>query len=377
MWKVGRRSVLRAILAPALLAALLLSCAEAPLKIGFVGPLTGSSSAIGLGCRNGFLMALGSGADAAPGRLPAHALIVMDDRNNADDCLAAFKELKEEGCSVVVLGTPSQASTKAIPWAVANGVLVISPTVSTPIEGPTQGLFLRVNLPSAAYGATIARVAFEKFGKKRVGTIGDARNSSYVEAVRGAFEVEFEGLGGKPAFALSFEAGGQGKPTKGLVEAIRATGADGLFAIAASTEVVLMAKELERSGIKIGLFLPPWPLTRDLLQNGGQAVEGAIAVSIADLEFRRPAGMAFESAYKAAYGEEPSFTAMFGYEAAAILRKAIAGGTFVEARALSERIIALRDFEGLQGGISFDARGDATRAMFLFTVKDGAFKLIE
>ncbi|MDA8410856.1 MAG: ABC transporter substrate-binding protein [Treponema sp.] len=352
------------------------ACTRPPVAIGFVGPLTGSSSAIGLGCRNGFLLALGAGLGAAPGSTPSLHLIVKDDKNDADTCLKAFQELKAQGCSIVVLGTPSQAATKAVPWAVANGILVITPTVSSHVEGDDSALFIRVNMPSADYGEVLARAAFERFHATKVGLIGDSRNSGYVQAVSAAFNAEYVHLGGKTSFDLTFDSS-KDNPAAGLADRIRSTGCDGLFVITASSEAVVIAKELERARLHIQIFFPPWPLTPDLIQNGGAAVEGAVALSIADLEFRSPAGKAFENAYRTVYGEAPGFTAMFGWESAAILRKALAGPGPTAAVSIRDRIIAIGHFDGLQGPIDFNAKGSATRAMFLFRIENGAFRRLD
>ncbi|HUX36406.1 MAG TPA: ABC transporter substrate-binding protein [Rectinemataceae bacterium] len=375
-FRQGGLPVSRVAVFASILSAVFAACSSSQSHVGFVGPLTGSSSAIGLGCRNGFLMAFGEGPGAAPGSIPALDLVVKDDMNDPAVCLRDMKELKASGCQAVILGTPSQAATEAVPWAVANGMLVITPTVSSPIRGDDSPLFIRVNMPSSEYGRALARTAVERFHVMRMGVVGDSRNSSYVDTVDKAFIDEYEGLGGKTSFVRSFDSAKE-KPQEGLAAAIRSSSCEGLLVIAASTEVVLVAKELDRAGLHTQLFLPPWPLTLDLIRNGGTAVEGAVAVSIADLEFRSPAGKAFEAAYRDDHGEEPSFTAMFGWEAASILRAAIASGGRKTAMALRDRILALRSFDGLQGKIEFDSRGRATRTMFLFRIEGGSFKRID
>ncbi|HUX41681.1 MAG TPA: ABC transporter substrate-binding protein [Rectinemataceae bacterium] len=355
---------------------LLASCARAPLRIGFVGPLTGSSSAIGIGCRNGLLMALGDSPAAALGKIPKPDIIVMDDRNDPDACLEAFKELKRSGCELVVLGTPSHAATLAVPWAIANGMLVISPTISSPIAGDDSGLFIRGSLPSSAFGEALARAAVERFRALKIGIIGDSRNASYVDALYKGFALEYDRLGGKVAFDRSFDST-SGEPEAGIAELVRAKACDGLLVIAGSTDAALIAKELERSRAKVQLFLPPWPLTPDLIDNGGRAVEGAFAASTVDLSFSGAAGEAFAKAYFGEYGEKPSFTSMFGYESGAILRVALAAGSDYSPEAVKRRIHAIGSFRVLQGTIAFDAEGKVTRTMFLFTIENGAFKRID
>ncbi len=354
----------------------LMSCAPKPITIGFVGPLTGSSAPIGLGTRNGFLMAFGSGPGAAPGKIPPCTLVVQDDHNDADLCLSALAELKREGCSIVILCTTSQAATKALPWAMQHDMLVISPTISTPVPGVDNSLFVRINMGSDYYGKALADLAINRLGKKRVALAGDMVNADYVKSVIDAFSSTYTAAGGTVSFTRLFNSR-MGKPAEGIVRAIEDNHSDGLLIAAASTEVVQIAKELERAGSRTQLLLPPWPLTLDLLQNGGKAVEGAVAVSIADLEFRSPAGKNFVKQYLAEYGEQPSFTALFGYEASAMLRTTLATGIRPTPRLVKDKILALHEFEGLQGTIRFDAHGDAERDLFRYTIEHGSYKSID
>jgi len=358
------------------LAGLFPGCSPEPVQIGFVGPLTGSSSAIGLGVRNGFIMALGSSPGAAAGKMPPHTLTVKDDNNDPDECLKAFADLKAAGCSIVVLGTTSQAATKAVPWAMENGMLVVTPTISNPVSGIDNTLFIRINLGSDHYGAALADLAIQRYGIASMGITGDMVNSAYTQSVLQSFTHAYTAAGGSIEFTSLFNSRTD-KPTVNLVGTIAGHRCDGLLIIAASTEVVLIAKELEKTSTDVQIFLPPWPLTLDLIENGGKAVEGAVVVSVADLEFRTPAGMVFEESYQKEYGERPSFTAMFGYEATMILREALSKSSTFTPLAVRNMLVSIGVYDGLQGAIQFDPLGNADRDIFHFRIEDGKFKSLD
>lgn len=373
---VGRSRVIRLVVLVCSVVMLGDSCSRVKSSIGFVGPLTGPSSAVGLGARNGFLMAMGHGRGAAKGKIGTPRIIVMDDRNDRNVCLSAFKALKDQGCDYVVLGTTSQAAEKAIPWAIAENMLVISPTVSNSVFSGADDLFLRVNDSSESYGVHLAEVARRRYGIASAGIIGDSRNQKYCEAVFGAFERRYAELGGSVAFAFTFDAA-EGVPEERVVRELRASGAGALVVVAASTEAALTAKYLEKAGLQVQLLFPPWSLTLDLIKNGGTAVEGAVAVSIADLDFRSSGGKEFRKAYLEEYGEEPSFTAIFGWEAAAVLREALSRTYTPTPAGVKDAVLGIGTFRGLQGNIVFDAKGDASRTQFLFIIKDGTFVRLE
>ena len=350
------------------------SCARPPLDIAFVGPLTGASSAVGIGGRDGFLLALGS--PKARQKMPRLHLLVRDDHNDSGECLAVLQALKAQGCSLVVLGTTSQAAEKAVPWAMRHAMLIISPTVSDPNFSGKNDLFIRVNASSSSYGLALADTAIDRYGKTRVAFVGDSGNARYTEAVFAAFSSEYRKKGGRLSLSYFFDSK-KGVPGGDIITALKRHSSDGIVIVAASTEVVLIAKDLDRAGLRMRIFLPPWPLTPDLLQNGGDAVDGAVAISIADLEYRSPASKAFVSRYREIYGETPSFTALFGYEAASILGRSLASSRAYDAQSLRDELLAIRNFEGLQGEISFDASGDASRRLFLFEIDHGAFVRVD
>jgi branched-chain amino acid transport system substrate-binding protein len=352
----------------------LASCARPPLDIAFVGPLTGPSSAVGMGGRDGFLLALSPTAATRKG--PSLRLLVRDDRDDPDTCLAVLQSLKAEGCSLVLLGTTSQAAEKAVPWAMKHDMLVISPTISDPTYSGKKDLFIRVNASSSDYGLTLAQTVLGRYGKKRAAFVGDAGNDLYTKAVFDAFASEYRKLGGRLSFSMFFDSK-QGVPGENMIASLKSHASDGIVIVAASTEVVLIAKDIERAGLHTRIFLPPWPLTPDLLQNGGDAVNGAVAVSIADLEYQNPKGRAFASRFREKYGEGPSFTAMFGYEASSILRQTIQLSRVYDAVSVRDKLLAIRKFEGLQGEIVFDDKGDASRSLFLYEIDHGAFKRVD
>lgn len=204
-------------------------------------------------------------------------------------------------------------------------------------------------------------------------TVGDAANASYVDSVLSAFNTAYGSLGGTVSYTERFDSRKETHFT-GLPAALRKAGADGLLIAAPSSDTVKIAKDLERAGLGLQIFLPPWPLTPDLIQNGGKAVEGALGVSIADLGFQSPSGKQFVQKYQGVYGEEPSFTAMFGYETASILAQVLSRPGDRTALGIRKRIIAQGKFQGVQGDIVFDQEGKALRTMLVFIIQDGAFK---
>ena len=63
--------------------------------------------------------------------------------------------------------------------------------------------------------------------------------------------------------------------------------------------------------------------------------------------------------------------------AADILKQALSAGGKNDPASLRERIVRMKEFEGLQGKIVFDAHGKAQRGMFVFSIENGTFRRID
>ncbi|HUX13801.1 MAG TPA: ABC transporter substrate-binding protein [Spirochaetia bacterium] len=69
-----------------------------PVTIGLIAPLTGPSSAVGIGVRNGFRMAFGESVLKKGVAGHPIQLEIRDDHNDADVGLADIRELDKQGC---------------------------------------------------------------------------------------------------------------------------------------------------------------------------------------------------------------------------------------------------------------------------------------
>lgn len=371
-----KKRLFRVILLLLGLAAITSCVLKKPIKIGLIGPLTGPSSAVGQGIRNGFQMAFDETFRAAGIRGRRIDLIVRDDENSTDKCLAAIKTLESAGCGIILIGTTSEAGKDAVQYANKQGLFVLSPTISDDSLNNLDDFFFRISLSSSKYGENLAE-AVRRFGnKKRIALLGDEKNATYKNLIFDSFRKNFVSADREIVYEKSFNSDAP-LPYAEIIDGVAAAKADGVLIVAASTETALLCKFFERAGVTSQVYLPPWPLTIDLIKNGGKAVENVITVSVADMEFTAPEAKEFRKQYLEKYSVEPSFTAMFGYEAAAILRQALNNVKTFDPESIKTAFLKIRGFKALQGTINFDDFGDALRPMFYFTIKDGRFMRLE
>jgi branched-chain amino acid transport system substrate-binding protein len=235
-----------------------------PVKVGFVGGLTGRFSDLGTAGRNGVMLAVEevNSAGGMGGRTVE--LITKDDRQDPKTATEVDKALIQEGVVAIIGHMTSAMSIAAVPLINAEKVLMISPTTSTGQLTGKDDWFLRTMVPTGDLPRKLAEYAHDGLGPDRMAAIYDLANRAYAE-------------------------------------------------------------DKER--------------------------------------------------FVARFGAEPSFAAIFGYEAARVLFEALSKSS--DPRTLKETILKQKKFQGVQGDFEMDEYGDARRGFFLITVLQGGFKTME
>jgi branched-chain amino acid transport system substrate-binding protein len=89
-----------------------------------------------------------------------------------------------------------------------------------------------------------------------------------------------------------------------------------------------------------------------------------------------PAFAPFMERFEDRYNRQPNMLAPLAYDTVRILALALES-TGGKADGLREALLAVEDFEGVQGLISFNPYGDVETDLYIAQVKDGEFEIIE
>ncbi len=177
---------------------------------------------------------------------------------------------------------------------------------------------------------------------------------------------------------------------------IQAKRPDAIFIGASGTPATLPQIELSKRGFKGPIYQSHGASTRDFLRVGGKAVEGTliptgpvlVAEQLPDDHPSKAAGVAFNTAYEAAYGPKSRSTlAGTAWDAWVLLKAAIPvalktaqPGTPEFRTALRDALENTRDLVGVHGVYTMtadDHTGLDDRARVLITVKDGDWVLVK
>lgn len=358
-----------AVLAGALCIVTLAGCGEPePLRVGFLGELSGRSPELAEAGRNGALMAID--AAQASGRLKGRRVdvLVRDTGPSAESAASAARELVAAKVDAIIgpmtsgMVAPIQSVTEAA------GVVLVSPTATAMQFHGRNDLLFRVNWTTRDNGVNYARHCHAK-GLRRLSVAANENNRAFSESWLEEFRAAFDGLGGAILTSRYFDSGGDSYTE--IVAAMLAPGPDGLLFIGNSVDVPRLAQQAYKLRPGIMMIAAEWAATNQLIELGGKAVEGMLVVQNFYQDDRSPRYIAFRDAYLTRFGKAPAFSSVLAHDAASVLVDAL--GQRGEGMTTKEALLSFGPYQGLQQQISFDANGDASRIAHFMVVRNGRF----
>lgn len=353
------------------LSALLVSCAPSnPVRLGFIGGLSGRVADLGVSGRNGAALAieLRNKVGGVNGR-PVE-LIVEDDQQDPAVAQVAVSRLVEQKVEAIVGPMTSAMAVAVLPSVNAAKVVMVSPTVTTPLLTGIDDYFLRVIAPSTEYSQKAAAYHFGQQDSRRVAVIYDLRNKAYSESWKADYQQAFERLGGKVIVAVGFNSSEETQFAPLLNQLLKGK-PDAILIIANSVDAALMAQQLRKRNTEVRINTSEWAATERLIELGGKAVDGMVIAQFVDRLSTNPTYVKFRQAYLESFAQEPGFAGLAGYDAANVLLDAL---TIKKAgQSLKQTILDRSVFTGAQSEIRFDPMGDSARETYMTTIHDGTF----
>ncbi|WP_168735238.1 ABC transporter substrate-binding protein [Pseudothauera rhizosphaerae] len=339
-----------------------------PVRIGFVGGLSGRVADLGGEGKDGAQLAVERANRAGGVHGRPIELIVRDDAQDADTARQAMSELIAAGVQVVVGPMTSAMAEVLIPLADAAGVVLISPTVTGSRFSGRDDNFFRVISATTEYARAAADFLAREQGVRRAALIIDEGNLAYTADWAAQFRLALVAAGGAVVAQEGFSSAVDDSLLARVARLLEA-GPDALVVVAGAVDAARVVQILRRQDGRVGALVADWAATERLVELGGRAVEGLFAPQYFDREDDTERFRAFRSAYEQRFGAAPGFASVAGYDAASVAIAALAeqGEGPLKARLLA------RGFDGVQQPVVFDRYGDASRPVRFTVVRDGRF----
>lgn len=343
-----------------------------PIKIGYVGALSGDTALWGQAGLNG-LELTAKQINEAGGILGREVQIIgLDGKGVSDDSVSAYKRLVEEYGVVAVVGT--NFSSCNIPIAAVADELKVpviataasNELVTVDAEGNLHPYSFRLCFIDSYMGLLAGSYAYNELGLRSCAVIEDITDS-YSTSVGGFMVDTFTSLGGE--LVASEEAQNGDNDFRAQLTKIAAKQPDVLFVPWNYENVALIAQQAREVGITAVLFGADGWDTTELTELANGALEGCYYVSRPG--FNLPEAAAYGEIYAAEYNVALETECLYGNDGLKWIQYAIETAGSDDPTAIRDALEATESFDGLLGHMSINPENhNPSRDAAIFKVEN-------
>jgi len=342
--------------------------ASAQLKIGVAGPVTGANAAFGAQLKMGAEQAAADINAAGGINGQKIEVLVGDDVSDPKQGVSVANKFVGDGVKWVIGHFNSGVTMPSSEVYAENGVIMITPGSTNP-QITERGLWNvfrtcgRDDQQGAVAGAYIA----ENFKGKKIAVIHDkttygkglADETRKAMGSRGIKEVLYEGVNlGEKDFSA-------------LVSKIKAAGTDLVYWGGLHTEGGLLVRQMRDQGVSAPLMSGDGIASDEFAAIAGPGAEGTLMTFAPDPR-KRPEAAAIVKAFEAKNFNPETYT-LYSYAALQVLAAAAGDAKSNAPQKVAAAVKSGKTFETVIGGLSYDKKGDITRADYvMYTWKKGA-----
>lgn len=339
-----------------------------PIKIGFIGPLSGDAASMGNPASKAVQLAVKEVNDAGGVNGRKVELIAEDGKCNAKaGSDAGAKLISADKVDVIVGGLCSGETSAFGPNAMKNKVVTFSYLSSSPALSSLGKYFFR-DYPSDTFqGSYAADYVYNKLGKKKVAVVYS--NTDWGTGVKSVFVEKFKALGG--TVVLDEGVTQETRDFRTVLSKVKTSGAEFMFVPMYTEASIPFMKQVKEAGLKLGILgADAWADTK--LQEQAEPSLGAMYV-----EVRTGSSKEFTDKFTAMFpNEKIAVGTAQAYDATNIILSALKKVGTGNPDALASEIRATK-YNGISGFIAFDQNGDMTEANYLVNKLLGKGKVEE
>src|SRR5215470_6937604 len=328
--------------------------AQAQIKIGVGGPITGGSAAFGAQLKNGVEQAVAD-INAAGGILGQKlTLSIGDDRADPKEGVSVANKFAADGVKFVIGHFNSGVTIPASDVYQENGMLVITPAATNP-KVTDRGLWnvFRVCGRDDQQGVLAGGIIAAKFAGKRVAIIHDkttyglglAEETRKAINARGLKEVLFEGVNKDD------------KDFTALVSKLKAANPDLVYWGGLHDTGGVILRQMRDQGVKAPLMGGDGMADDEFAAIAGPGADGTLMTYSPDPR-TNPKNKAIVELFRTKRGFEPQAYTLYSYAAVQIIKLAAEAAKSVDPKKVADVMHSGKVFDTVAGGISFDAKGD-------------------
>lgn len=340
---------------------------EDTIKIGSIGPLSGSASTYGLSVKEGAQLLEKEINSSGGVNGKQIKFIFEDDQAATDPAMQAFNKLVHDEKVCAILGPVTSGSTLAVaPNATSNKIPLITPTSTEPTITTVGGDYVfRGCFVDSFQGEGLAKYASDTLNKKTAAILYNA-SSDYSKGIADSFKKTFEENGGKVDEFLTYSSDKDTDFNAQLTK-IKSSNPDILLLPDYYNVVGLIAKQARGMGIESQLLGGDGWESEDLAKIGGEAVSGAIYMNHYYSGDSNEQVKSFVENYKKEYNKEPDCFAALGYDSSKILVEAIKSAGSTDPEEIRSALLNIQ-LDSVTGNIKFNDERSAVKSAALIKI---------
>ena len=341
------------------------------IKIGALGPLTGSVAIYGISATNGLKLAVDE-INANGGILGKQIeLNLLDEKGDSTEAVNAYNKLVDWGMVALIGDITSKPSVAVAEVAAQDGIPMITPTgTQLNITEAVSNIF-RVCFTDPYQGEVLAKFTKDKLGAKTAAIISN-NSSDYSDGVANAFAKEAEAQGIQVVAREGYSDGD--KDFKAQLTKIAQQNPDVLFVPDYYEQDGLIAIQAREVGIKSTIVGPDgWDgVVKTVDPSSYAAIENVFFANHYSTKDSSEKVQNFIKNYKEKYNDEPSAFSALSYDAAYILKAAIEKAGSTDKEAVAKAIKEL-EFDGITGHLTFDEKNNPVKSVTIIKIVNGDY----
>lgn len=335
--------------------------------VGEVDSFTGPQASFGLFSRSGIQLAMSKINENGGIRGKKIKLAWVDDQGKPEESeVVTSKLIAEQKVSAILGASASSRSLVVAPIAQKNQVPMITPSSTNPEVTKTGDYIFRACFIDDFQGAVMARFVRETLKSKKVAILRDLE-SKYSLGLAQFFKEKFVAMGGQIVADEAYKAGDV--DFKRQLTTFRPHSPDLIYVPGYYTDVANIIAQARKLGIK-AIFAggDGWD-SNEIYKIGESSSEASYFTNHFSPESQDPVFRTFLKEYRAKYKVDPNSDAALGYDAAMVLFEAMKRAKSLSGPDLRAAIAETKDFPGVTGKITLDAKRDAIKSVVIFKVQ--------
>ncbi len=346
-----------------------------PIKIGFVGTLSGRRSEVGVAARNAVQLRVDQINKA--GGIKGHSLklVIKDSKGSSENCGKIISQMIDNDTRFIIgpmLSKMAEATLKSIE---GKDALVVSPTMSTDYLTGKDDNLVRTASTTTIQAKTLADHV-HTLGLKKISVVYDLSNRQYTEPLYTAFKDRAGEYGITVPLVLTIHRD-KAPEMLPLAKQLSKTDSDAVLLCLSAIDAANLSQQIRKTGFHVQLLGVSWAQTEDLIQHGGKAVEGMQLVSMHQYGTPSAALITFTEQYYTRHNKLPSFVSIRGYDAIGLLAQGMRDADTLEPSQVKKAILDIKAYPGLSDSLKLDSYGDSISGYSIVQVREGTYELVE